>query len=90
MKRATTITGLLWQNLKIRWEGLSTTGRRIVVVGGALLALGTAQMGACAMGACHSGGCPLAEARAAEQAAAPVVVDAVAADEAGSSCSHSR
>ena len=54
MKRAKTITGLIWQNIAIRWGALSRSQRMFVVGALVLGALVAVQLATCLFG------CPLA------------------------------
>ena len=58
MKRAKTITGLLWQNITLRWNGISKRGRTLLIVGFVLASAVALQFGACMFGACPGSASP--------------------------------
>ncbi len=52
MKRAKTITGLLWQNITLRWAGMSGRGKTLVFAGLVLAGAVALHLGACFFGSC--------------------------------------
>ena len=54
VKRATTLTGLLLQTLRVRWDALGKRGKVLFIAVSVLTGIAAAQMGACYLGACEA------------------------------------
>ncbi|HHH29875.1 MAG TPA: hypothetical protein ENK57_16225 [Polyangiaceae bacterium] len=89
MKRAKTITGLLWQTLSVRWNSLSGRGRTFVIVGLVLAGAVALQVGTCAFGGCPGAASPCSTPCSASQATedepCPYAAQAAARAESGES-----
>lgn len=77
MKRAKTLTGLLWQTITLRWNALSSRGKTLVFAGLVLAGAVALQLGTCALGGCPSSASPCS----ASPCDVPCDVDAAAEDE---------
>jgi len=58
VKRAKTITGLLWQTISLRWNGISGRGKTLVLVGLVLAGAVALHLGTCFLGGCPGAASP--------------------------------
>lgn len=59
MKRARTLSGLLVQFFRMRWNALGTGGKSVLVVALVIAAVAALRIGMCGFGGCASGPCEM-------------------------------